>query len=52
MKIYVTNTEALKLKEFIKRINDKFATLLSRKIAKAQYHSMIRRIKGIRGYDR
>jgi len=52
MKIYVTNAEVLKLKEFIKIINDKFATLLSRKIAKAQYESMIRRTKSIRGYDR
>ena len=33
------------------KINDKFATIVSRKIAKAQYESMIRFIKGTRGYE-
>jgi len=51
MKLYVTQEEANKIKELIKKINDKFFTIVSRKIAKAQYESLIRRIKGIRGYE-
>ena len=51
MKLYVTKEEADRLEKLIQRINDKFTTIVSRKIAKAQYESMIRRIKGIRGYD-
>jgi len=51
MKIYVTNEEANRLKELIQKINDKFASIISRKIAKTQYLSIVRRIKSIRGYD-
>jgi len=51
MKLYATKEEANRINELINKINDKFATIVSRKIAKAQYESMIRFIKGTRGYE-
>lgn len=52
MKLYVTKEEAERLEKLIQRINNKFATIVSRKIAKTQYESTIRFIKGTRGYER
>jgi len=52
MKLYVTKEEADRLEKLIQIINNKFTTIVSREIAKTQYESTIRFIKGNRGYER
>jgi len=48
-KIIVTELEYENLQHLLQIINDKTATIVSRKIAKARYLAIIRFIRGIRG---